>query len=342
MPYQPLITEYYQYKCKHGKKALDHIAFYKYRKNLIAAKATTEKDGASYYKHKGEELWYASGCPYYNIHENMVSKLCKSDLSKIPSTLFKMPHGLQTIHIRFKDPYKELKCILPPNYTDTVFLSSIVVSDYTVKSDNTRRAVFVLHFYSTLNSKPRDIVTFVVKLKEDKSLEDAIEYCISSVNPNSLVESIMDQDTIEKYLSILKSNFKPLAKNVLRLSCTIGFLADNTTICEPDILNSDKHLIENASPEEREALHQKAKNKRKYGYNIGTDRMFLGAQPFQSANKSQAVEGRELEYAHIRAGHPHAVRYGKGKELVKIMWFVPLTVRPDLPFKIENQIESFL
>ena len=336
MPYQELATEYYQYKRHHGKNALSHSDFYKWRTKLIAEKAMTDKDGAAYYKHRGEANWYKTGCPYYNIHPNMIAKLCTANLSKIPSNLFKIPHGLETVHIKFKDPYKELACILPPNYNDTVYLSSIVVSDYVMKSDGTKRAVFILHFYNPLISKPIDIVTFVVRLNEHASLEDAIQHTLNKISPSSFVENTMDQEEVEKHIGTLKESFKPLLKNVLKLSCTIGFLADNTSICEPDVLNSDKHLVENASPEEREALHQKARDKRKYGWNIGTDRMFLGPQPFQLANKSQALDGRELEYAHIRAGHPHAVRYGKGRELVKIMWFVPLTVRPDLPFKIEQ------
>lgn len=49
--------------------------------------------------------------------------------------------------------------------------------------------------------------------------------------------------------------------------------------------------------------------------------------------RSNNLTGRELEYAHIRAGHPHLVRYGEAKKLVKMMWYTPTHVRPDRPFR---------
>ena len=343
MPYQELLTEYSNYKYIYGKKALPSEDYYSYALQEIENNSNPSgRESAAYFKTLGESYWYKNKCPYYNIHTNLVSRLCSSDLSKIPSNLFKLPHGLNSVHLKFKDPHAELGFILPPNYDEKIFVSSIIVNEY-IATGNKRRAIFVLHFQSIIKSRPQPTVVFTVLLAEENTLEDAIESCISKLNTDFLARNLeVEEDTKSIHLSHMKTNFTPFVKNILKLSCTIGFLADNTTICEPDILNSDKHLIENASPEEREALHQKAKNKRKYGWNIGTDRMFVGPQPFQLANKSQAAEGKEREYAHIRAGHPHAVRYGKGKELVKIMWFVPLTVRPDLPFKIEQQTQNTL
>ena len=43
-------------------------------------------------------------------------------------------------------------------------------------------------------------------------------------------------------------------------------------------------------------------------------------------------EGRERTHAHIRSGHFHAVRCGEGRKNVKVKWFRPTVVRPDLPF----------
>ena len=79
-------------------------------------------------------------------------------------------------------------------------------------------------------------------------------------------------------------------------------------------------------------IAEKARKKGKFGFNVGTDLMFIGERQFQQQKNSEET-GRELEYAHIRAGHPHAVRYGEKKKMVKIVWYVPTTVRSDLPFK---------
>jgi hypothetical protein len=59
--------------------------------------------------------------------------------------------------------------------------------------------------------------------------------------------------------------------------------------------------------------------------------MFLGEVPAWSSG-SCAERRREHSHAHIRAGHFHAVRYGQGRRSVKVKWFRPTVVRPDLGF----------
>ena len=81
----------------------------------------------------------------------------------------------------------------------------------------------------------------------------------------------------------------------------------------------------------RDQIVARSRRRGKNGYQVGTDIMFLGEKGLRSQGGSG--EGRELSYAHIRSGHPHAVRYGPGKKLVKIAWYRSTTVRPDLPFK---------
>lgn len=127
-----------------------------------------------------------------------------------------------------------------------------------------------------------------------------------------------------------------VACNALRIAVTIGFLANsNSDLVEYDVLAKFRNDFEKGTPERRAQIIEKSKKRGKNGYNVGNDLMFLGSRGFQNRPASE-LTGRELEYAHIRDGHPHAVRYGKGKELVKIMWFQPTVVRPDLPFKQEE------
>ena len=354
MPYSELGTAYIVYKkllekkkkepdVDHKKLAgftLDAMDFYT---KYIPRFAKTDPTMAC--RCIAEQAWYRTGCPYYNIHSNFIAKLCKCNLSKIPASLFRMPHGLESVHVRFKDLHPEFK------YTEareekTLWASSVLVYEIPAYSDTRRTISMTIDMLENQSDigkvfnleqfkieeklGARSLCVFNITLENKETLQDSIDIAINRKRP------------AKDMLLIENSSYKDLVKNVLSLCSTIGFLSDNPTICEPDILTADKHLIEKSNAQELEVLHQKARDKRKYGWNIGTDRMFLGPQPFQLANKSQALEGRELEYAHIRAGHPHAVRYGKGKELVKIMWFVPLTVRPDLPFKIEQQTQTTL
>jgi hypothetical protein len=97
-------------------------------------------------------------------------------------------------------------------------------------------------------------------------------------------------------------------------------------------LSKDRSSFDGGSEEQRQTIIERAKRRGKNGYNVGCDLMFLGERP-KGESRSGEATGRELQYAHIRGGHPHAVRYGEGKKLVKIKWFAPTTVRDDLPFK---------
>jgi hypothetical protein len=353
MPYSELATCYKVYKQQVEEKKkdksynlkklasidLDVETFYKKFLDQVI-----KTDSTQAFRCVSEASWYKNGCPYYNIHPSFVSKLCKCDLSKIPSSLFKMPHGLHSIHIRFKELHPEL--VYSNIDSKDLYGTSILVCEMS-ESQSKKRVISVsldLMSNSEEIGKGFDIKKY--KLEEDNDCRSLFVFNIMLAENETLNDGInnaIDKNILNRNVSqSIVNSFKKLSKNVLSLCSTIGFLSDNPTICEPDILAADRHLIEKSNPQELEALHQKAKNKRKYGWNIGTDRMFVGPQPFQLANKSQAAEGKEREYAHIRAGHPHAVRYGKGKELVKIMWFVPLTVRPDLPFKIEQQTQPTL
>jgi hypothetical protein len=48
--------------------------------------------------------------------------------------------------------------------------------------------------------------------------------------------------------------------------------------------------------------------------------------------------GRKLSFQHWRAGHFHRVRHGKNHEEVKVQWFRPTLVRPDLPSNNKTRV----
>ena len=282
-----------------------------------------------------EMMWLEDGQPYYNIHPKLVSQLCRTDLSKIPAVLFKMPHGLRVVHVRFAEEHSEFF-----DSEDTVhsFLMSLEDSENVLLPKKEagewrfgKRVSLILEFGKKRDGFPLQ-EEFGLELFEDQTFDEAIASTKSLLRKEGMIG--MDGKELDINKALLRYE-TGVFENLLRLAITIGFLADNPAICEADVLNEDREKFRVGDDEQRQLIAERAKRRRKYGFNIGTDLMFVGERPM-STRQNAAETGRELEYAHIRAGHPHAVRYGEGKKLVKIMWYVPLTVRADLPFKSET------
>ncbi len=274
-------------------------------------------------RHDADILWVKEGQPYYNIHPKMAQKLCKVDLNKIPSTMLKTPHGLSVVNIRFAQQHPEFTVAdaqmpdmkLP--FAQAIPAGSFVHSMLMMRSDYERWNVMFLLDFGTINPNGQpSYCIYGMRLHSAISMEDAI-FLASR-------ESSTPDDSYQQML-----------RNIIRLAVSIGFLADNPAICEADVLADDRGAFREASDEKREFIAARARRRGKYGFNIGTDLMFLGERP-KGERRDSIATGRELEYAHIRAGHPHAVRYGESKRLVKIMWYVPTTVRDDLPFKADE------
>jgi hypothetical protein len=75
----------------------------------------------------------------------------------------------------------------------------------------------------------------------------------------------------------------------------------------------------------------RANRRGQLGRNVGTNEMLVDWYPL---NPNQEPDGspRSHKSAHIRTGHFYAVRCGKRKSQMKVEWFRPTVVRPDLPF----------
>lgn len=279
-----------------------------------------------------EDTWAKSGNPYYNVHPQLTSKLCRVDLDKIPSTMFKMPHGLQAVHIRFaqqhpeftfNEEFKRDRYCIPAGS----FLHGALMLKLDKKSDEEDDAggiMFLTDFgifeeYMGLNLAVYTI--FSTSLRHNMSLGE----CLQKTQAFGFNGDAKD----------IGGPYYKIVSNFVRLAVTIGFLSDNPTICEADVLSKDRHKFNEADEKQRSVIADRAKRRGKFGFNVGTDLMFIGEKP-KGERRTTAQTGRELEYAHIRGGHPHAVRYGEAKKLVKIMWYVPVTVRDDLPFKKDD------
>jgi hypothetical protein len=126
---------------------------------------------------------------------------------------------------------------------------------------------------------------------------------------------------------------REVLENCLRLIATVGLIANNPeeNLLQYDVLSKDRAAFAKADDERREQLIDRARRRGKFGWNVGTNELFVGEVPKWSGYK-EGGSGRERTHAHIRSGHLHAVRCGPGRRNAKIKWFRRTVVRPDLPF----------
>lgn len=288
-----------------------------------------------------EHIWKQEGQPYYNIHPKLAPKLCKVDLSKIPSPLFQMPHGKNVVNVRFAQQHDEFTMhdrLLTDNVTASGIRDRGVVPAGAfcrgfLMIDN-RKIDWGKAQQDWLGNNGKGMVLFLIDFGVETKFNQPV-YCVYGICPEenvSLEQALQRSGRDETNLK--RTSYREMVCNILRLAVTIGFLSDNPALCEHDVLSKDRSKFDGGTEEERLTIINRAIRRGKNGYNIGNDLMFLGEQPKQSCQSSEAT-GRHLQYAHIRAGHPHAYRYGPGKNLVKIKWVAPTTVRDDLPFKMD-------
>lgn len=278
-----------------------------------------------------EHIWITTGRPYYNVHPKLVSKLARVNLHKIPAHLIQLPHEYPVVSIQLAEPSDDLTleesipmdfspfAKLPPMPKGASIKAILLCDIRAVKSDYPAKdspAVMLILDFGIYQEGQPSYVIFAIPVDQGLTLQDAID-------------------------GVTKDNRRPstyheVCSNALRLATTIGFLANSKSdLIEYDVLSKFRDEFRAANNTRREHIIRKSRQRGKIGWNVGNDLMFLGALPRQKRSDSQET-GRELEYAHIREGHAHAVRYGTGHNLVKIMWFVPTVVRPDRPFKIEE------
>tara|TARA_Y100000034_G_scaffold136085_2_gene210721 strand:+ start:105 stop:1130 length:1026 start_codon:yes stop_codon:yes gene_type:complete len=276
-----------------------------------------------------EEKWRNDGKPYYNVHPFLVKKFCKVNLSKVPAEFVEMPHGYSAVAVKFGEQHEELTIrggsvlgVPEGSYIKSILMTKgfNALRHYEAQKDFSESLYCMLNFSSKPGEtgEPNQLVVLPVWFKQGDNLESALHNFMDGVN----------QAADHASTSIAEVDL-----NCLKIIVTIGFLANsNDELIEPDVLSKLRQAYSQGTEEKRKGIVAKSRRSGKTGFNVGNDIMFLGERPFQT-RKDQESTGRELDYAHIRTGHPHAVRYGAGKKMVKIMWFRPTTVRPDLPFK---------
>jgi len=280
-----------------------------------------------------EYLWLLGDRPYYNIHPRIVPYLCRCRLDKIPASYLEIPGGFDTVDIRFSQMHPDLT-VDGNEYVRNVLIAKKVL--YRLGEGFT--SFFVEGRRPISLSQATDQLMLHIDLGERFYEENAA--CIKHWTiPLDLDGGISLEDEFERFEHTCPEGIAPgtrrreVVKNCLRIVATIGFMANTPedNFLEYDVLSKDRRKFSEADEEIKGRLIDRARRRGKHGWNVGTNEMFLGDIPEWSSGGSDG-RGREHTHAHIRSGHLHAVRCGEGRRNVKIKWFRPTVVRPDLRF----------
>jgi hypothetical protein len=321
--FYPWVTDYENY-CRQVGKIEERMFF-------VQRLSELRRYGMAPYRLVMEHNWFQDGKPYYNVHPRLVSKLVRVNLEKVPSHLIVTPEPFVTVHVALSEDHPEftlqetLHCDNQQAWAQAVpsgaCLQGILMTDMKrAPGQGQDQLCFCLDFGVRTRDGHASYIVFAIERDCTRSLAEAID------------------DTLKDGRS---ESYKEVCKNALRLAVTIGFMANSRAdLIEPDVLSKLRAAYADACRRgddgRKQSIENKSRRKGKVGFNVGNDLMFLGARPVRSGSGGGG-EGRELQWQHLRDGHPRAVRYGEGKRLVKIMWIQPTQVRPDLPFKPEDK-----
>ncbi len=316
----------------------------------------------------GEGAWVASGRPYYNIHPQMVKSLCNTNLDKIPAEFIEVPANLPAVVFRFADPIPtrytdNIGCTVvkaenidSPIYCRSVLFGKVPNADPDVVAQRIKQTVSQMGSYATesveklilrAQDDQKDITDFLVmcidegfRLKDhgvERTLCNTITIqCRPGQTISQAIETTVENAATKEQVVMLSMGER--LKNLIRVIISSGFLANcpEDGLVVPDVLSNDRASYREAEKRGDQiamnTIAERAKRRGKFGFNIGTSEMFVGESE-SFGGKTSEETGRQLSHSHIRGGHPHAVRYGEGKNKVKIKWFRPTRIRPDLPFK---------
>lgn len=282
---------------------------------------------ANYRKHlhrlETEYLWIKAGRPYYNVHPTLVSGLCRTNLDVIPSHLLEVPGQFAAVNVRFAEHHDEIG-----GMRSVLFARNEI--KYTLFTELPFREKV------TVDGRVADVtkcITVEWSAREGETIPESFYRMLGDLERRTVNEG--DNGTSLEFVEAL--HFKDRLLNCLRLLATVGFLANShDELLQREVLNRDQRAYDQAvaggNVRRQEQIAKRAHRRGKVGWNVGTNEMAVGERPPRPG--SQSGDGsRTHKWAHIRSGHPHAVRYGPGRSQVKIKWFRPTVVRSDLPFQ---------
>lgn len=247
------------------------------------------------------EMYYSDHSrPYYNVSNEIVEDIADTDLDIIKANMLDVPANLGCVNIRFETN----SCLT-----------------YQTSEGKTER------IYSILVAKFTTAIGFMAVI--DNSLYPRLISRYIDLDDKPLSQSFGD-DFREK------TNHASGMELVVKILATLKFLTDcpDENLIQFDVIN--KHADEyrtTQDPKRKEEIIATSKRKGHNGWNVGTNQLYLNDFYLPVQHQKSQATGRELQFAHIRKGHLHIVRFGPGKQQLKIQYFRPVVVRSDLPFK---------
>ena len=301
-----------------------------------------------------ETRWEQLGKPYYNIHPQMATKLAKTNLDKIPARFIEIPNEYDCIHVRFSDD-------IPLRFRDLGQHFHVVPQISKEQGLNFRSALFGRFNFDneplvqralpdTVGEDQFVLITdegFRTNMQSDDGKETVARMLCNTIHfgirPDETIPQALERaidEAAETPDGIMLIAMKQRLMDLFKIICTTGFLCNcpEDRLVVPEVLSKDQRKYQEALNKGDQAaidtIVNRAQRRGKKGWNVGTDELFVPNFAAQPRSQSTAT-GKELQYSHIRGGHPHAVRFGPKKSKVKIKWFRPTRVREDLPFKEE-------
>lgn len=293
---------------------------------------------------QAENVWHASGRPYYKVWPNMIDAMASTKLN-FNISHFRLPYLAINILLPLKHPMASRtgpsilvamveKRLLATTLADFRLLnpSCDATAAERAAEDNVRRIKETedkygrpyygdLQIYYRLPSEPKVTTLDVCALFEDATVEECVKFLLDLPEADHV-------DTIgNEWLAWM-------SKVVIAVAM---FGIDSHDMVMPDV------------PQETIVIKGKTKNQRLtsqlranralaecHGWKVGSEIDLPRPLVHRENGRPHNPTGRELEYGHIRSGHMKMQPCGKRNEDRKLIFVAPTVVRPDLPIRTRH------
>ncbi|MCD6436170.1 MAG: hypothetical protein J7L15_07260 [Clostridiales bacterium] len=318
-----------------------------------------------------EKSWFAEGCPYYKLWPGVFDQFISTRLD-IDTQYLKAPH--KSFSIYFPDIEESILNFTASD--GTFFVNSILIEHWDVKQINEARTnnrmihtmedTFSHPIFNSLSIKDSKKDTGMIKVRIDFKpkkcnevyLSDAeynpeLKEMIKKINPPSMFFRnipILPEKTIEECIGDFidtpskdePNSIVPAAviEACFRVLVGIYFVSTGSQkVLEYDVIS--KHLnayrkMREGGDKKAKQYEEKAKNKGKYGWNVGPerkDRHLILPKGVTYEEALREAGSRELLYRHTRGGHWHLYWIGMNRTKPIIKWVEETIVKPDLPIR---------
>ena len=262
----------------------------------------------------GEAVFYDLHKPYYQVHPQIVEIFTQAKTDNIPFLHLPLPCKSFALHLADSP------------------LNTFVVSD----TGRVVRSILcvVLHGVLPQGLLGKGVIGGLLLVVDTGEEGVCVQVAMPITDWGQTIEDRLADMAVGKDMEEYHSDY---AIRCARLVFSVCFLLQsNNRLVEPHVLTKDIEKYFRADAVDKEKLANKAVKRRgTMGFRVGFPREHefpLPAPPLQQQN--QSIEGeKSLTCAHLRSGHWHLVRHGKGRKQAKVMWYFPTVVRPDLPFE---------